>query len=182
MKSIFFNKKIILISVICILALIAIILSIYFINKLNSTPMVLTSNDNSFKVSIPGKIKFEKKNSATLDIFSKKDEMILSSTVITKERDINLKDIVELEMAGLPSLKTNVDNLSHANKIELKNHEAYKYSYTYYDADYQNDFYAEIIWIKTEKNIYVLDLEVITKNQEKYVPLFNEIINSFEEI
>lgn len=182
MKSIFSNKKNILISIVCILVLIAIILSIYFINKLNSTSTVLTSNDNSFKVSIPGKIKFEKKNSSTLDIFSKKDEMILSSTVIAKERDINLKDIVELEMAGLPSLKTNVDNLSDSNKIELKNYEAYKYSYTYYDTDYQNDFYTEIVWIKTEKNIYVLDLEVITKNQEKYIPLFNEIISSFEEI
>lgn len=178
----FLNKKVIIISIICIVLVIAVVLSLYFINKSNTTPTLLTSNDNSFKISIPGKINFEKKDSSTLDIFSKKDEMILSSTVIAKERDINIIDVAQLEMAGLSSLKTNLDNLSELTKIELKNYEAYKYSYTYYDDEYKNDFYAEIVWIKTDKNIYVLDLEVIIKNQEKYIPLFNEIVNSFEEI
>lgn len=177
----FLNKKTIVISV-ALVVLIAIILSIFFITNNNSTPVELTSNDSSFKISIPGKIKFERKNSNTLDIFSKKDEMILSTTVMEKQRDVNIEDIAKLEMAGLSSLKQNLDNLSDLNKIEVKNYEAYKYSYTYYDKDYQNDFYTEIVWIKTEKNIYVLDCEVITKNQEKYKTLFNEIINSFEEI
>ena len=49
-------------------------------NKNNSTPKLLTSNDNSFKISIPGQIKFERKDTATLDIFSEKDEMILYET------------------------------------------------------------------------------------------------------
>lgn len=177
----FLNKKTIVISV-ALVVLIAIILSIFFITNNNSTPVELTSNDSSFKISIPGKIKFERKNSNTLDIFSKKDEMILSTTVMEKQRDVNIEDIAKLEMAGLSSLKQNLDNLSDLNKIEVKNYEAYKYSYTYYDKDYQNDFYTEIVWIKTEKNIYVLDCEVIIKNQEKYKTLFNEIINSFEEI
>lgn len=177
----FSNKKTIIISVVLVV-LIAIILSIFFITNNNSTPVELTSNDNSFRLSIPGKIKFERKNSNTLDIFSEKDEMILSTTVMEKQRDVNLEDIAKLEMAGLSSLKQNLDNLSDLNKIDLKGYEAYKYSYTYYDQDYQNDFYTEIVWIKTEKNIYVLDCEVIIKNQEKYKTLFNEIINSFEEI
>jgi len=177
----FSNKKTIIISVVLVV-LIAIILSIFFITNNNSTPVELTSNDNSFRLSIPGKIKFERKNSNTLDIFSEKDEMILSTTVMEKQRDVNLEDIAKLEMAGLSSLKQNLDNLSDLSKIELKDYEAYRYSYTYYDQDYQNDFYTEIVWIKTEKNIYVLDCEVIIKNQEKYKTLFNEIINSFEEI
>lgn len=178
----FKNKKTIIISVVCIVLLIAIVLSIYFVNKNNSTPTVLTSNDNSFKISIPGQVKFERKDTTTLDIFSEKDEMILSTTVIEKQRDVDLNSIAKLEMAGLSSLKQNLDNLSDLSKVELKGYEAYKYSYTYYDKDYQSDFYTEIVWIKTEKNIYVLDCEVITKNQEKYKTLFNEIINSFEEI
>lgn len=175
------NKKIIIPAVIVIL-LIILSLAIFFVYKNNSTPVELTSNDNSFKITIPGNIKFERKSTDTLDIFSKKDEMILSSTVIKKEREINLSDAAALEMAGLHNLKPNLDNLSELNKIDLDGYEAYKYSYTYSDKDYENDFYTEIVWIKTDKNIYVLDLEVITKNQEKYKDLFNKIINSFEEI
>lgn len=181
MKLDFLNKKTIIILVV---VLILIILAIcgYFAYKKSKTPVTLTSNDNSFKLTVPGNIKFSKKDSDTLDIFSKKDEMILSSTVIKKEREIELSDAAALEMAGLPNIKTNLDNLSSLTKFELNGHEACKYSYTYFDKDYNNNFYVEIIWIKTDKNLYVLDLEVITKNQEKYKTYFDSIVNSFEEI
>lgn len=175
------NKKI-AIPLVVIILIIVLAVSLILILNHKSQPTQLTSNDNSFRITIPSKIKFERKSTDTLDIFSKKDEMILSSTVMKKDRDVNLSDVAALEMAGLSNNKSNLDNLSELNKIDLKNYEAYKYSYTYFDQEYNNNFYVEIVWIKTDKNIYVLDLEVITKNQEKYKDLFNEIINSFEEI
>lgn len=175
------NKKI-AIPLVAIILIIVLAVSLILILNHKSQPTQLTSNDNSFRITIPSKIKFERKSTDTLDIFSKKDEMILSSTVMKKDRDVNLSDVAALEMAGLSNNKSNLDNLSELNKIDLKNYEAYKYSYTYFDQEYNNNFYVEIVWIKTDKNIYVLDLEVITKNQEKYKDLFNEIINSFEEI
>lgn len=183
MKIFFSKRKIaIIISIIVILLIAGICTSIYYVSKNNMKTTELVSNDNSFKLTVPSKIKFERKESDTLDIFSEKDEMIISSTVIKKEKEINLSDAVYLEMAGLHNTKQQLDNLSGLENISIQNSEACKYSYNYFDEKYNDFFYTEIVWIKTEKNIYVLDCEVITKNQEKYKPLFTEIISSFEEI
>ena len=178
----FSNKKIIIISIFSVLFLAIIGLSIFFIVTNTPEPVTITSNDNSFKLIIPGKIEFYRKDTTTLDIYSSKDEMVLTSNVISKQRDVNLPDVVGLEMASLYSTKDNVENLSELIKLELKDYEAYKYSYTYFDAEYNDNFYTEVVWIVTDKNIYALDLQVVTKNQEKYKTLFNDIINSFEEI
>lgn len=178
----FSNKKVIIISIFSILILAIIGFSIFFVVTDVPDPVIITSNDNSFRLVIPGKIKFDRKNTTTLDIYSSKDEMVLTSNVISKQRDVNLSDVVGLEMAGLYSTKNNLENVSELIKLELKNCDAYKYSYTYFDAEYNDNFYAEVVWITTDKNIYALDLQVVTNNQEKYKPLFNDIINSFEEI
>ncbi len=171
-----------IVAIFCVLIVIAITCAIFLLNRETPSPVEVTSNDDTFKLTIPGKVEFTRKTTETLDIYSSKDEMILTSSVIQKKDEVNLRDIASLEMAGLYSNKTNLNNVSELTQVTIKDYEAYKYSYTYFDEEYNSDFYTEVIWISADKYLYALDLEVITKNQEKYKPIFENIINSFEEI
>jgi len=181
-SSVFSAPLIYIIAIFSILIVIAIACAIFLLNRDAPSPVEITSNDGTFKLTIPGEVEFTRKTTETLDIYSSKDEMILTSSVIQKKEDVNLKDIASLEMAGLYSNKTNLNDVSELSQIAIMDYEAYKYSYIYFDDEYNSDFYTEVIWIATDKYLYVLDLEVITKNQEEYKPIFENIINSFEEI
>ena len=162
--------------------LIILIIIIHSINAKTPENQILTSNDNSFSITIPGSILFETKDSDTLDLFSATDEMAISTTVIEQQNDTALYDIVALEMSTLSNTKKELADLSELEKIELKDYEAYKYSYTYFDEVYDDHFFAEIAWIKKDNKIYVLDCEVVTKNQDTYISNFNKIIYSFKAI
>ena len=45
----------------------------------------------------------------------------------------------------------------------------------------KSDLYSNVVWIKTQKQIYILDFEVISKNKDKYITVFDDIANSFKE-
>lgn len=145
----------------------------------------ISAFDNSFKLSIPNRIKYKVKDSGdenySLDLYSVKDEMFLYSTVIDKKSEINLEDTVKNEKENVSKTLSNFNNISDVQKISIQNYNSYKYSYAYSDTDYGKDLYAEIVWIQTDSRIYVLDLEVITKNINKYKPLFEKIESSFIE-
>ena len=147
----------------------------------------ITSVDNSFKITVPNRlnIKIKEKSETedyTLDLYSVKDEMFLYSTVIDKKTEINLEETVKNEKESVSKALSNFNNILDVQKILISNYTSYKYAYTYSDVDYGKDLYAEIVWIETDSKIYILDLEVISKNMEKYKTIFNEIENSFIEI
>ena len=145
----------------------------------------ISSRDNSFKLTIPNRIKYKVKDSNdenyTLDLYSVKDEMFLYSTVINKKSEINLEETVKNEKESVSKTLSNFNNILDVQKTSIQNYNSYKYAYTYSDADYGKDLYAEIVWVETDSKIYVLDLEVITKNINKYKPLFEKIESSFIE-
>ena len=140
----------------------------------------ISSRDNSFKLTIPNRIKYKVKDSND-ENYTVKDEMFLYSTVINKKSEINLEETVKNEKENVSKTLSNFNNISDVQKISIQNYNSYKYSYTYSDTDYGKDLYAEIVWIQTDSRIYVLDLEVITKNINKYKPLFEKIESSFIE-
>lgn len=182
MKPDFSSKRMFLIPIFCLLFLVILVIVLSFLGKKIPEPTELISNDGSFKLVVPGKVKIERSNSNTLDFYSSEDEMIVTSNVISKQREVVLSDIVSSEMADLPNNRNRLENVSDLIKLELNGCEAYKYSYTYFDEAYNNSFYTEVVWISTDRNIYALDFQVIIDNQEKYKPIFTEIISSFEEI
>ena len=65
--------------------------------------------------------------------------------------------------------------------MDVPNCEAYKYTFTYYDSSLETDLYSNVVWIKTDKHIYILDFEVILENKDKYEPIFDQITTSFKE-
>ena len=146
----------------------------------------ITAVDNSFKITIPNRVKYKIKESNeekySLEFYSVKDEMFFYSTVIDKKSNINLEEAISNEKNNLSSNLKDVKIISDVSKITISNYNSYKYSYTYKDENYGNELYAEVVWIETDSKIYILDLEVITKNMKKYQSIFESIESSFVEI
>lgn len=173
-------KKVFIIIVI-ILILILLGFGIYSLYKY-LTPVTVTSSNNEFSIQIPGKVDFKEAASGSseyvLDLYSLKDQMMLYSTIID-----NVDNNISLEEA-ITSEKDNVSNardISDVIKMDVPNCEAYKYTFTYYDSSLETDLHSNVVWIKTDKHIYILDFEVILENKDKYEPIFDQITTSFKE-
>lgn len=180
-----FKKIITIIVIILILACLLGLLGFHIYNTYFCSTEV-TSFDNSFKLTIPNRVKFKVKESTepdySLDFYSVKDEMFFYSTVINKQSEIVLKDVVNEEKLSLNTKLKNFNLISDLQELKINNHLAYKYTYSYTDSEYGSDLYAEVVWIETDAKIYILDLEVVLKNIEKYKPIFDSIEKSFIEI
>ena len=177
-------KKVFIIIVI-ILILILLGFGIYSLYKY-LTPVTVTSSNNEFSVQIPGKVDFKEAASGSseyvLDLYSLKDQMMLYSTIIDNvDNNISLEEAITSENANVSNARENARDISDVIKMDVPNCEAYKYTFTYYDSSLETDLHSNVVWIKTDKHIYILDFEVILENKDKYEPIFDQITTSFKE-
>lgn len=177
-------KKVFIIIVI-ILILILLGFGIYSVYKY-LTPVTVTSSNNEFSVQIPGKVDFKEAASGSseyvLDLYSLKDQMMLYSTIIDNvDNNISLEEAITSEKDNVSNARENARDISDVIKIDVPNCEAYKYTFTYYDSSLGTDLHSNVVWIKTDKHIYILDFEVVLENKDKYEPIFDQITTSFKE-
>ena len=177
-------KKVFIIIVI-ILILILLGFGIYSVYKY-LTPVTVTSSNNEFSVQIPGKVDFKEAASGSseyvLDLYSLKDQMMLYSTIIDNvDNNISLEEAITSEKDNVSNARENARDISDVIKIDVPNCEAYKYTFTYYDSSLETDLHSNVVWIKTDKHIYILDFEVVLENKDKYEPIFYQITTSFKE-
>ena len=177
-------KKVFIIIVI-ILILILLGFVIYSLYKY-LTPVTVTSSNNEFSIQIPGKVDFKEAASGSseyvLDLYSLKDQMMLYSTIIDNvDNNISLEEAITSEKDNVSNARENARDISDVIKMDVPNCEAYKYTFTYYDSSLETDLHSNVVWIKTDKHIYILDFEVILENKDKYEPIFDQITTSFKE-
>lgn len=177
-------KKVFIIIVI-ILILILLGFGIYSVYKY-LTPVTVTSSNNEFSIQIPGKVDFKEAASGSseyvLDLYSLKDQMMLYSTIIDNvDNNISLEEAITSEKDNVSNARENARDISDVIKIDVPNCEAYKYTFTYYDSSLETDLHSNVVWIKTDKHIYILDFEVVLENKDKYEPIFDQITTSFKE-
>lgn len=177
-------KKVFIIIVI-LLILILLGFGIYSLYKY-LTPVTVTSSNNEFSVQIPGKVDFKEAASGSseyvLDLYSLKDQMMLYSTIIDNvDNNISLEEAITSEKDNVSNARENARDISDVIKIDVPNCEAYKYTFTYYDSSLETDLHSNVVWIKTDKHIYILDFEVVLENKDKYEPIFDQITTSFKE-
>lgn len=177
-------KKVFIIIVI-ILILILLGFGIYSLYKY-LTPVTVTSSNNEFSVQIPGKVDFKEAASGSseyvLDLYSLKDQMMLYSTIIDNvDNNISLEEAITSEKDNVSNARENARDISDVIKIDVPNCEAYKYTFTYYDSSLETDLHSNVVWIKKDKHIYILDFEVVLENKDKYEPIFDQITTSFKE-
>lgn len=177
-------KKVFIIIVI-ILILILLGFGIYSLYKY-LTPVTVTSSNNEFSIQIPGKVDFKEAASGSseyvLDLYSLKDQMMLYSTIIDNvDNNISLEEAITSEKDNVSNARENARDISDVIKMDVPNCEAYKYTFTYYDSSLETDLHSNVVWIKTDKHIYILDFEVILENKDKYELIFDQITTSFKE-
>lgn len=177
-------KKVFIIIVI-ILILILLGFGIYSLYKY-LTPVTVTSSNNEFNIQIPGKVDFKEAASGSseyvLDLYSLKDQMMLYSTIIDNvDNNISLEEAITSEKDNVSNARENARDISDVIKMDVPNCEAYKYTFTYYDSSLETDLHSNVVWIKTDKHIYILDFEVILENKDKYTTIFDDIATSFKE-
>lgn len=180
------NKKFIYIGIAIIVFILIIAFCIsHFLFK--NTPIkntILTATDNSFTIEVPSNISYQTSNDTNfvIDISSKKDEMFIYASHISKERMVDFYQIVQDDKERYMSEKQNIRDDSGIVQTKVHDYTAYEYSFVYSDSSYGKDFYNTVIWIETEKNLYILNFEVINDNIEKYKDIFLNIKNSFVEL
>ena len=177
-------KKLFIIIVV-ILILILLGFGIYSLYKY-LTPVTVTSSNNEFSIQIPGKVDFKEAASGSseyvLDLYSLKDQMMLYSTIIDNvDNNISLEEAITSEKDNVSNARENARDISDVIKMDVPNCEAYKYTFTYYDSSLETDLHSNVVWIKTDKHIYILDFEVILENKDKYTTIFDDIATSFKE-
>lgn len=180
------NKKFIYIGLLVIVFIIIIAFCIFHLSSKNniSKNTVLTAIDNSFTIKIPSNISYQigDDNNFVIDISSKKDEMFIYANRISKERMVDFYQIVQDDKERYISEKQNVCDDSGIIQTNVNGYTAYEYNFVYYDSSYGKDFYNNILWIETEKNLYILNFEVVNDHLEKYKDIFVNIKNSFVEL
>ena len=181
-----FKKSYIIIPNI-VFVLIIIGCAIYFsLSPEKVTYNTLSSVDNSFSIVLPSNVSYQINNTDNnhfiLDLYSPEDEMFLYATKIPKQRELDLYQVVEDDKVSYLKEKQNIREESTIIPYTIGDYKSYEYKFIHYDSSYQKDFYSNIVWIETPKNLYILNFEVANDNKEKYLDIFNNIKNSFTEL
>ncbi len=179
------KKRIIIICSI-IIAVILLVTILFFIFFKDTVPHTITSADGKYSITLPSNVSYElnssNNNEFGINLYSKNDEMFFYSSSIKKLHDIDLYTVTQNDKENYSKDKENIYNDSGLIKTTVNNYDAYKYNFTYTDSSYGNDFYITVIWIETPEYVYILNLEVVSKNKEKYETVFEHIVNSFVEL
>lgn len=182
------NKKYIFIGIgiISIIVIIIAVALILIFNRPKVTYSTLNSTDNKFSIELPSNIEYtinsDNNNSFTMDLYSVKDEMYMYASSLSKNRELDLLEIIQNDKLSYLSDKENITNDTGINEIAIKDYKAYEYSIQYYDKEYGKDFYSNIVWIETSTDIYILNFEVVSNNASKYKDIFSNIKNSFIQL
>lgn len=185
MKS--FNKTYIYIGS-AILALIIIISCVLILafKPTSITYTTLIATDGSFCVDFPTNISYvtnnQENNEFVIDLYSSEEEMFFYATKISKIREIDFASVVHKDKENYLKDKENIQEDSGIVPFSLPNHTAYEYHFVYNDSSYGKDFYCNVLWVETEHNLYILNLEVVNENKEKFEEIFERIKSSFVEL
>lgn len=179
-----FIKKNYLYIGITIFFIILMILLFFIFKNSKITYHTLTASDGSFQISFPSNISVthNNDNEFVIDLYATKEDMFFYANTIEKSRMIDLPQIINKDKENDFKLKQNIREDSGLLSLNFDSYTGYEYHYIYTDNSYGKDFYSHVVWIETDKNLYVLNFEIPQENVEKFQDIFNNIKNSFVEL
>lgn len=175
------SKKILYVSLIIVVIVAITIIVCFFIYQNQFT--TLYSKNNVFSIVVPNNLNFKtafsEDTNFQLDIYSTKSETILYTSIIPKN-SYEFDEIVKNDKNDMILNTDSIKNVSDIIKVNIKNYEAYQYEYKYI-SDYGQQ-HCFVVWIKTDQNIYILNIEISENSMEQYKEVITNIISSFTEI
>ena len=146
----------------------------------------LIDSTNQFKISVPEKFKFEehvRAGTRSLSKYSKTEAIYIYGETVDKSKIGDYLEHTKIDRNSILDSNKGYD-ATEVVEQKIKNYTAYTYSYKYtYDkVEPAEEFYYKVMWIYTEKQAYILDIEVSMKNYEEHKEKIGEMFESFEEI
>lgn len=180
------RKYIIAGSILATILVIVLMVFFFMQKKEGITYSTVTATDHSFSIQVPSNIEYrinkKQDTTFTLDLYSIKEEMYLYASTIAKQRAIDLYGVVEEDKTSYLVDKENIREDTGIVETSINGATAYTYSFIYFDQQYGKDFYSSVLWIQTEKNLYLLNCEVVANEKNTYQDVFVKIQNSFQEL
>lgn len=146
--------------------------------------MVITDNNHSIQITVPGNLKFENLPSENgnydIGVYSKDKDIYLyiNSSINSTTKDIEAIAKEDMEN-NVPTMNGSRD-VSELSKIDIQDYTAYTYHYTYTDGQFNKDYYSQIVWIQAGETVYLMNIEVNTEQLSTYQTTIENIITSFK--
>lgn len=144
----------------------------------------VSSLDNKYSLSIPNSINYrissKENNSFSFDLVCVEDEMfIFGNTILKEDVSYDLLTLVNNDRDNYLANTSGLRDVSEVIKVDLEDYLAYSYTYYYSDANYGSDFFVKVAWIETDSFFCVLNFEIVEKNSQEFMTIFDNIICSF---
>ena len=186
------NRKgnIIFISTLVICAIIGLV---YYINisspgfeknseDLSSAPRVISDIENTINLTLPSKTSYQvvPDENYLLKLENSTNAITLSKNDTTSFSNQDLFSLITLDKELYLENFENIKTKSEIRESTINNYKSYNYSFSYSENDIE--YLVQIFWIKTDKNLYTLDLKLPYYLLEKESQEFVDILYSFNEI
>ena len=185
-------KKVVIIAVLFILIIVGIIFLI--VHKTsdsntnnentsvsqNESTTVFSSDDNKISIELSNNFHLKKYDSDYLLELRSEDNLDI---FIQNEEIVSNKDLIEVVEADKNTFLANFDsysNLSDSKELSVNNNLAYTYSFHYLDKTLNKAFYLQVIWLQTNENYYVFDIEFPLDDLDFYTNLVSSALASFK--
>lgn len=89
-----------------------------------------------------------------------------------------LSEIVSADQAAYISNFDKYSNLSSVSEFDRNGNLAYTYCFHYLDSKTKTAYYLQTIWLETNENYYILDIEFPLDTLSENSKIINEILNS----
>jgi len=144
----------------------------------------IQSVKNHFELTVPKKYAFETNTNAVGEALSLAVWDSETSTYIfayAYGKDGKLKEYVEEEIESVREDNEQFRDVSELSEKIINDNIVYMYSYNYTD-EYDDDYYAKILWIDGQKGDYFLVLECLEAEKDTHIENLDKIANSFVEL
>ena len=155
-----------------------------------STPVYNPQNntttffDKNCKISleIPNKYNLKQFKTSQDYLLELRSESNLSVFISSKDKIPNkhLKNVVFADKEVFTKNFFTVSNVSDVKELNINESTHYFYNFNYIDENLNQSFYIQIVWIETNDNYYVFDIEFPLDNLNNYPDVTNDIINNFQ--
>ena len=185
-KKLNIKKLIICISII-LLILVFFINLIFFSNKetvqtIINPNTIFMDTQNSMSIELSKNYNLSLHNSNTDYILEAKSpydlQIFISHTNLLKEHQF--KEIVYADKQVFCLNFENVSDISEILEKTINDKKIFTYNFKYIDSTNSQQYYIEIIWIKTELGYYIVDIKYPVSNSANYTNLSTELLNSFQ--
>lgn len=151
-------------------------------SDLNSSPRVISDFSNTINLTLPEKSSYKvvSDENYLLKLENDTNVITVSQNDTTSFSNQDLFSLITLDKELYMENFENIKTKSEIRESTINNYKSYNYSFSYVENEVE--YLVQIFWIKTDSDLYTIDLKLPYSLLEKESQEFIDILYSFEEI